>query len=82
MKIGLDVMGGDYAPQSTIEGAILAQEEISPTDQIVLIGDVEIIKNLLNQHHIGQGVFQIIHAAQVVGMGEKPLKAISLKPES
>ena len=41
MKIGLDVMGGDYAPDVTIEGAIMALDKIAPTDRIFLFGPKE-----------------------------------------
>nr|WP_316929704.1 hypothetical protein [Sphingobacterium sp. T2] len=41
MKIGLDVLGGDYAPKSTILGAIEAQKVLSADQRIVLIGDEE-----------------------------------------
>ena len=46
MKIGLDVMGGDYAPEATIAGAIMASKELSTSDKIVLIGDEQIIREL------------------------------------
>ena len=38
MRIGIDIMGGDYAPKRTIEGAILALKELSAEDKIVLFG--------------------------------------------
>ena len=34
MRIGLDAMGGDYAPKAVVEGAILAQKELSKEEQI------------------------------------------------
>ena len=43
MKVGLDVMGGDYAPKATIGGAILAHKELPTEDRIVLIGNEGII---------------------------------------
>ena len=41
MRIGFDIMGGDFAPKEAIAGAILALQEIGPDDKIVLIGDSE-----------------------------------------
>ncbi|MFP4471628.1 MAG: phosphate acyltransferase PlsX [Bacteroidales bacterium] len=82
MKIGLDVMGGDFAPEATIDGAILAQPELHPDDQIVLIGDEEIVRTFLEiKPHRPEGI-QVVHASQIVGMAEKPLKALTGKPDS
>jgi len=82
MKIGLDVMGGDFAPDATIAGAILALSEISENDQIVLLGNEEIILNQLDKHKVAPDNFQIVHTSQVIGMGDKPLKAITSMPDS
>lgn len=82
MKIGFDVMGGDFAPESTIGGALMAAEALSGNDKILLIGD----KDTINSHLAGKsypaGRIEIVHASQVIEMGEKPLKAISSKPDS
>ncbi len=82
MRIGLDVMGGDYAPKSTIQGAILAQKELTNTDQIVLIGDKDLITKTLLQENSDPELFEIIHASEVIGMGEHPLQAFKKKPDS
>ena len=82
MKIGLDVMGGDYAPDATIKGAILAQKEISKSDRIVLVGDEEIMIAKLNEFNANLDDFDIVHAPDVIGMGEKPIKAFTQKPNS
>ena len=82
MKIGLDVMGGDYAPDATLKGAILAQKEISKSDRIVLIGDENIIISKLKEFDANLEDFDIVHAPDVIGMGEKPIKAYTQKPNS
>jgi len=46
VKIGLDIMGGDYAPDSTVVGAIQALSELEEDDKIVLIGDETKIKEI------------------------------------
>ena len=46
MRIGIDIMGGDFAPKTTTEGAVLAQKEL-PGVELVLIGDETKIHNLL-----------------------------------
>jgi len=82
MKIGLDVMGGDFAPEATIEGAVKALQNLSNGDQIVLIGDEQVIRKNLDDLGQNPDVFQIIHTSQVIEMAEKPLKAISTKTDS
>ncbi len=82
MKIGLDVMGGDFAPEATIDGAILAREALIHQDQVTLIGDEEIIRDFLKKKSQDPNSFEIINATQVIEMGEKPLKALTGKPDS
>jgi phosphate acyltransferase len=82
MKIGLDVMGGDFAPKATIKGAILALKEIAPSDRIVLIGPEEIIREELKLAGVEPGSFIVIHAPEVIGMAEHPTKAVVQKPHS
>jgi phosphate acyltransferase len=82
MRIGLDVMGGDFAPLATIEGAILAQKELSPADRIILIGPAPKIKEMLQERNVDPGAFDVVHAPDTIGMGEHPTKALIRKPES
>lgn len=82
MKIGLDVMGGDYAPDATIDGAILAHPLISESDSIVLIGDQSIILEKLKEKGVDPSLFEIIDAPDVIDMAETPTKAYSSKPNS
>lgn len=82
MRIGLDVMGGDYAPESTIRGAILAQEILPDSDQIVLFGDQKIINDQLKKENTDPDKFEVIHASEIIGMGEHPLKSYNKKLDS
>ena len=49
MRIGLDAMGGDFAPKATVLGAILAQKELSSEDRIVLFGNKDLIEEELDK---------------------------------
>ncbi len=82
MNIGLDAMGGDFAPDSTIQGAILAKEVIGNTDKITLVGQKKIILDKLNEFGSDCNDFNIVHAGEIISMGEHPLKAFSRKPHS
>lgn len=82
MKIGLDVMGGDFAPKEAIQGVI---ELLSAPDlvdvQLTLIGDEKQIVKHLHGHEI-PAHYRIIHTDEVIGMAEHPTKAISQKRNS
>jgi len=82
MRIGLDVMGGDFAPAAAIGGAILAAKELSYDDKIVLIGQESAIHSLLHERGCDAGIFEIVHAPDVIEMGEHPTKAMARKPEA
>ncbi|MBN2172692.1 MAG: phosphate acyltransferase PlsX [Bacteroidales bacterium] len=82
MKIGLDVMGGDYAPEVTIEGAILAQKKIPESDRIFLFGPEDIILGKLKEKESDPTLFTIVHAPEIIGMGDRPIKAYTQKPNS
>jgi glycerol-3-phosphate acyltransferase PlsX len=82
MKIGLDVMGGDFAPDVTIEGAIMALEKIPASDIIVLFGPEDLISQKLAEKNGVASKFIIVHSPEIIGMGDKPIKAYTQKPES
>lgn len=82
MNIGLDIMGGDHAPNATIDGAILASKSLPDTDRIFLFGDEKLIKEKLLERKFDQNYFEIINAPDVIGMSEQPIKAFTQKPNS
>jgi phosphate acyltransferase len=82
MKIGLDIMGGDYAPKNCLEGALLAIKALPSNVRIVLIGDSEMAKKFFNEQGINPDEFDYVHTTQVIEMAEHPTKAFSQKPQS
>ncbi len=82
MRIGLDIMGGDYAPKANVLGAIAAHPLLSSDEQIVLIGDTQQIKPILIENGFNPDHFDYVHTEDVIGMGEHPTKAIVQKPNS
>jgi glycerol-3-phosphate acyltransferase PlsX len=82
MNIAIDIMGGDFAPRATVEGAVLAQKELPPQFKLILIGDKAQILPLLKEFHAEPSSFEIVHTTEVIGMGEHPTKAFSQKPKS
>jgi glycerol-3-phosphate acyltransferase PlsX len=75
-------MGGDFAPQAVVEGALLASEELSANIQIVLIGQEKVISNLLHTPAFTTANIEIVHAEEVIAMGEHPTKALTQKTNS
>lgn len=82
MKIGIDIMGGDYAPKETVRGAVLARSELPSSVQLVLIGDSKEIHKLLKEYQADESQFTIVHASDVIGMGDNAAKAFVQKADS
>ncbi|MDB5024099.1 MAG: plsX [Mucilaginibacter sp.] len=82
MKIGLDIMGGDFAPKATVLGAIAAYKALSGDQKLVLIGDKEIAESILRENNFSPEHFEFVHTTEVIGMGEHPTKAVVQKPNS
>ena len=82
MRIGLDVMGGDFAPESIIEGAIDSLQYLSNNEKLVLIGDESAILRKLDEMKIEPALFDIVHTSQVIEMADHPAKAIAQKKDS
>jgi glycerol-3-phosphate acyltransferase PlsX len=82
MRIGLDVMGGDFAPAAIIEGAVDALQHLKVDESLVLIGDEGAIYRKLSELNVDAGRFEIIPTTQVIEMGDHPAKAFSQKKNS
>ena len=82
MKIGLDIMGGDYAPKAAVLGAIEAYKALPEQQKLVLVGDKEIAVSILQENGFSPDHFEYVHTTEVIGMGEHPTKAITQKPDS
>ncbi len=82
MRIGIDMMGGDYAPGSVIRGAILARESLPVEVEIVLIGDKDSMIRYSEEHQLDVSGLSVLHAKDSVGMDDHPLKAFKDKPQA
>ena len=82
MKIGLDIMGGDFAPEAAVLGAIASCEVLLPNEHLVLIGDKNVALKILQDNNFDIGRFEYIHTTEVIGMAEHPTRAIAQKPDS
>jgi phosphate acyltransferase len=82
MKIGIDILGGDFAPEANIAGAVLARKELPQDVKLVLIGDQEQILSGLNALGENASDYIITHAPDVITMHDHPTRAIPQKPNS
>lgn len=82
MRIGIDMMGGDFAPGSTIRGSILALEAFPANVDLILVGDQDIIKRYSDEHQLDISGMSIIHTAETVEMEDHPLKVFKEKPDA
>jgi len=82
VRIAIDAMGGDFAPDAIVQGAGLAVAEIPEEDVVVLIGDEEIIRQKISEFGVDDTKIEIVHAPDTIEMGEHPVKAFSQKPKA
>ncbi|MEO0966365.1 MAG: phosphate acyltransferase PlsX [Planctomycetota bacterium] len=83
MRIAIDVMGGDNAPDAILDGAISAVDLLADDDRLVLIGDEATIREGLEEEGVADDPRFVVDATtQVIEMGDKPVDAIRAKPDS
>lgn len=82
MKIGIDILGGDFAPEANISGAVLAKKELPNDVRLVLLGDREQISSGLSSFGENSDDYEIVHAPDVITMHDHPTRAIPQKPNS
>lgn len=82
MKIGIDMMGGDYAPLEAVKGIALYLSGHTVPVELYLIGDQPQIEALLTEHQVPVTHIRIIHAEQVIDMHEHPTRALKEKQKS
>lgn len=81
ITIGLDMMGGDFAPVEAAKGVTTFLQESTEDITLVLIGDEKQILPLLDSS-IDTAKYKIVHADQVIEMHEHPTKALKEKQQS
>lgn len=82
MKVALDAMGGDHAPQACVGGAVMALREFSQLEKLFLVGDEAQIRAELDKHQCRDPRVEIVHTTQVVEMSETAVDAVRRKKDS
>ena len=80
MNIGIDMMGGDFAPLEAVKG--VQQYLTHSSNNIFCIGDETQLKTLFQEHGVSSPFLHLVHASEVIGYHEHPTKALKEKPNS
>lgn len=82
MRIAVDVMGGDHAPDAIVRGCIDALPDLAPGETLVLVGNRADIEEILSERGVRDDRLEVVHSSQVIGMEESPVDAVRGKPDS
>lgn len=80
MKIAVDAMGGDHAPEIIVLGAVEAAREFDLS--LILVGDQEGVSRELAKTNFPSDLIEVCHCAQVAGMDEAPVEVLRHKKDS
>lgn len=78
MRVAIDAMGGDNAPEATVAGAVLAARELGA--RVWLVGHQDVLRARLERHAAEHLPIVLHHAPDVIGMDEPPVAAVRRKP--
>ncbi len=82
MEIGIDAMGGDYAPREIVTGSLLALEEYEDV-KLIFFGDEQRISSEINSHPVkSKNKIDIVHAEEFISNDDTPVAAIKNKKNS
>ena len=65
MKIGFDILGGDFAPKNCLEGLVMASKELPADVKLVLIGDSDAAKEYFTKNGVNPEQFDYVHTTDV-----------------
>lgn len=81
MKIAVDAMGGDFAPQAIVEGILMAAKEFNDLE-FLLFGDEAKIRKALADQYAEDGKIKIVHTTEKIESDDEPVKAIRRKKQA
>ena len=82
MKIAVDAMGGDFAPQNIVAGAVDALRSDGKISRLYLVGDKSRVEIELRKSHASDPRIEVVHASEVVEMNDPPVQAVRRKKDS
>lgn len=82
MRIGIDIMGGDFAPEAAVKGCFLAKNSLPSDTELVLYGDKESIIRIAGDSGFDVNRLTIIPTTEVITMSDHPYKSFLNKKDS
>lgn len=82
MRVAIDAMGGDYAPDEIIAGALDAIELLDETDELILVGPQQVIEARLSSLAYHKRAVSVVNAPDTIRMDEAPIESLRRKPKS
>jgi glycerol-3-phosphate acyltransferase PlsX len=82
IRVGLDAMGGDFAPESEVLGAIEAVGRLASNVRLVLFGDQAAIREIMRREGAAADIFDVVPTTEVISMSDHPAQAFTKKPDS
>jgi len=82
MRIAVDAMGGDFAPQNVVAGAVDALRTIGKIQKLYLVGDETRVRAELQKQPVSEARIQVVHASEVIEMNDPPVQAVRRKKDS
>jgi len=82
MRIGIDIMGGDFAPEAVLGGVIKALPHLEKTTKLFLFGDSNVIEKYFKNKSIDINTFEVVHCTETIEMAENPAKSFKQKRDS
>ena len=82
MRIAIDAMGGDNAPDEIISGVLESIELLSENDELILVGPKDLIESQLPSLESREGAISVVNAPEVIGMDEAPIESLRRKIKS
>lgn len=82
MNIGLDMMGGDFAPLEAVKGILLYLNNPVDSVNIYCIGDENLVQPLVKEYQLSSPNLHFVHAPENIGYHEHPTKALKEKQKS
>lgn len=82
MRIAIDAMGGDYAPDEVIQGALESIKLLDDEDEMILVGPSDTIESQLTALKAGRDRLSVVDAPEVIAMDEPPIESLRKKVKS
>ncbi len=82
MRIAIDALGGDNAPDEIISGVLESIEQLDKDDELVLVGPKDMLESQLQSRKCPKDAVTIIHAPDIIGMADVPIESLRKKPKS